>query len=374
MNPTLAVRYDPRLIEEAVFHARRHGHVLKGFDAQRNRIYQVSDPDDRERLFHELHYSWFVRLGLNQTIDEALQEQPLIAAQVGSCFIVCAAESNAQGAELFVAQEERPENPGRRTLRILLTPESLSSPPGKPVAPSTTPVMRNPQREPAAKAGDRVEEWHSTSLMTLLRCELFHIADMLDADFAYEPSLPKAEGGPTYDTLITNRYRVLWDITIHGRMTRRGWLPESDRADQLAYFRDAFPMLKDNADESFDPFFDSDRPTHPELVAFAFDPRNAGGSAGDPCAPGTHCPLCKFPTHSFEPKPENLGDDVLAAIKGDFENWMPSMGLCAQCADLYRASRLSLAALKLLPGWTPSPTSEPTLSSHERGRVAAGGK
>jgi hypothetical protein len=210
--------------------------------------------------------------------------------------------------------------------------------------------------------------------MTLLRCELFHIADMLDADFAYEPSLPKAEGGPTYDTLITNRYRVLWDITIHGRMTRRGWLPESDRADQLAYFRDAFPMLKDNADESFDPFFDSDRPTHPELVAFAFDPRNAGGSAGDPCAPGTHCPLCKFPTHSFEPKPENLGDDVLAAIKGDFENWMPSMGLCAQCADLYRASRLSLAALKLLPGWTPSPTSEPTLSSHERGRVAAGGK
>jgi hypothetical protein len=157
-------------------------------------------------------------------------------------------------------------------------------------------------------------------------------------------------------------------------MMRRGWLPESDRADQLAYFRDAFPMLKDNVDESFNRFFDSDRPTHPELAAFAFDPRDAKGTGGDSCAPGAHCPLCKFPTHSFEPKPENLGDDVLAAIKSDFANWTPSRGLCAQCADLYRASRLSLAAAKLLPGWTPSPTPEPTDSSHERGGVAAGGK
>ncbi len=341
MNPTLAVRYDPRLIEEAVFHARRNGYVLKGFDAQRNRIYQVSDPDDRERLFHELHDSWFVRLGLNQTIDEALHEQPIIAAQVGSCFIVCAAESNAQGAELFVAQEERPENPGRRTLRVLLTPESLLN---------------------------------STSLRTFLRRELYHIADMLDADFTYEPALPKAEGGPTYDTLVTNRYRVLWDITIHGRMTRRGWLAESDRAEQLAYFRHAFPMLKENAEEQFNKFFDSDRPTHPELAAFAFDPRDAKGTGGDPCAPGAHCPLCKFPTHSFEPHPDQLGEDVLATIKGDFENWMPSLGLCAQCADLYRASRLSLAAAKLLPGWTPSPTPEPTNDGHETGDAAAGGK
>jgi hypothetical protein len=374
MSQALSVRYDPRLIEEAVFHARRNGHALKGFDAQRNRIYQVSDPDDRERQFHELHDSWFVRLGLNQTIDEALQEQPIIAAQVGSCFIVCAAESRAQGAELFVAQEERRESPGRRTLRVLLTPQSLLRPTDKPVAPSTTPVRRNPEREPPNMAGDRAEGLNPTSLRTFLRCELFHIADMLDADFAYEPALPKAEGVPTYDTIVTNRYRVLWDITIHGRMTRRGWLPASDRADQLAYFRDAFPMLKDNADESFNRFFDSDRPTHPELAAFAFDPRDAQGTGGDPCAPGAHCPLCKFPTHSFEPKPENLGADVVAAIKGDFANWTPSMGLCAQCADLYRASRLSLAAAKLLPGWTPSPASELTNSSDERGRVAAGGK
>jgi len=121
-------------------------------------------------------------------------------------------------------------------------------------------------------------------------------------------------------------------------------------------------------------FFDAEQPTHPELAAFAFDPRAAAGGPAGRLVAGTHCPLCKFPSHAFEAEPDQLGEDVLAAIKGDFANWTPSMGLCAQCADLYRASRLSLAAAKLLPGWTPSPTPEPTNSSYERGRVTAGGK
>jgi hypothetical protein len=341
MNGTLAVRYDPRLIEEAVFHARRNSHVLKELDEQRNRIYEVGDPDDRERRFNELYHSWFVRLGLNQTIDEALQEQPIVTAQVESCFIVRAAQSKEEGAELFVAPAPRPEESARRTARIALRPESLL---------------------------DRER------LLAFLRHELFHIADMLDPAFAYEPTLPKTEGGPTYDTLITNRYRVLWDVTIDGRMSRRGWLPDSAREEQLADFHGAFPMLKENVEEPFNKFFATDRPTHSELAAFAFDPRNAAGSADDPCAPGTHCPLCKFPTHAFEPQPNRLGDDVIAAIKQDFRDWKPALGLCAQCADLYRASRLSLAAAKLLPGWTPSPTPEPTDCGHERGRVAAGGK
>jgi len=34
----------------------------------------------------------------------------------------------------------------------------LGSPTGKPVGPSSTPVGRNPEQEPPAKAGDRVEE------------------------------------------------------------------------------------------------------------------------------------------------------------------------------------------------------------------------
>ena len=333
MNGTLAVRYDPRLIEEAVFYAQRNSHVLKELDEQRNRIYEVADPDDREKRFNELYHSWFVRLGLNQTIEEALREQPIITAHVESCFIGRAAQSKEEGAELFVAPAHRSEESARRTVRIALQPESLL---------------------------DRER------LLTFLRHELLHVADMLDPAFAYEPTLPKTEGGPTYDTLITNRYRVLWDVTINGRMARRGWVAPSVRDEQWSDFICAFPMLENGGAECFERFFNAERPAHPELAAFAFDPRAAvGGPAGRSVA-GTHCPLCKFPSHAFEAEPDQLGEDVLAAITDDFPHWTPSLGLCAQCADLYRASRLSLAAAKLLPGWTPSPTTEPSKGGRER--------
>ncbi|HEY2918592.1 MAG TPA: hypothetical protein VGK77_06295, partial [Candidatus Binatia bacterium] len=184
-----------------------------------------------------------------------------------------------------------------------------------------------------------------------LRHEFFHIADMLDAAFAYEPTLPKAEGGPTYDTLITNRYRVLWDVTINGRMARRGWCDATVRAQQLEEFLRAFPMLDESSEEHFNRFFDAAQPRHCELAAFAFDPRAAAGQLMNKAAPGTHCPLCRFPTHTFEPEPARLRAEVLDAIKEDFPNWTPSHGLCIQCADLYRARQLSMAAAKLLPGW-----------------------
>ena len=318
MNKTLVVRYDPRLIEEAVFHAQRENPILKDLDEQRNRVYEVADPDDREKRFNELYDSWFVRLGLNQAIDEALQEQPIFRAHVESCFIVRVAQSKEAGAELFVAPAHRSEESARRTVRIALQPESLL---------------------------DRER------LLAFLRHELFHVADMLDPAFAYEPTLPKTKGGPTYDTLITNRYRVLWDVTINGRMARRGWIASPVRDGQWSDFICAFPMLEQDAAECFERFYDAEKPAHPELAAFAFDPRAAAGVSTGGSVAGTHCPLCKFPSHSFEAKPDQLSEEVLAAIAHDFPHWTPVLGLCAQCADLYRSSHLSLAAARLLPGW-----------------------
>jgi hypothetical protein len=325
MNQSVAIHYDPRLLEEAVFHAQRDSYVRKELDEQRNRIYEVPDLDERERLFLDLNRTWFERLGLGKGVEDALREQPLIASQVGNCFIVCATQAKEEGAELFVAQDGQRDNPGQRTLRVLLRPESLLN---------------------------------SASLKPFLRHEFYHIADMLDPAFAYEPMLPKADGGPTYDTLITNRYRVLWDVTINGRMARRGWCDTSVREQQLSDFRRAFPMLQEGAEELFAKFFDLDQPKHPDLARFAFDPREASGNLKRESAPGTHCPLCKFPTHAFEPEPNNLGADILAAVNEDFPNWAPSFGLCTQCADLYRGRQLSMAALRVLPGWNSCSTRE----------------
>lgn len=323
MSQGLDIRYDPKLVEEAVFHARRDSYISRDLEARRSRIYEVADPEERERLFQDLNLSWFVRLGLGKTIDEALREQTIITPLVGSCYIVCATQAKEEGAELFVAADRALEEIRRRTLRILIRPESLLEP---------------------------------ESLLTFLRHELFHIADMLDPAFAYEPTLPKAEGGPAYDNLTRNRYRVLWDVTINGRMVRRGWLPDCTRDQQLREFRQSFPMLEEKGEESFRRFFDADQPKHPELAAFALDPRTVAGHLGGHSAAGSHCPLCKFPSHSFEPKPETLGDEVLAAISQDFPQWTPAWGLCAQCADLYRGRRMSVDSLRLLPGYNLSST------------------
>jgi hypothetical protein len=320
MTPSLVIHHDPRLVEEAVFYAQRDHYVASDLDERRRRIYETSEPEERERLFHDLYREWFARLGLGKTIDHALQERPIITALVDVCYVVCATHAKEEGAELFVASNKGLEEKQRRTLRIRIRPESLLDP---------------------------------ESAIRFLRHELYHIADMLDPAFAYEPVLPKTDGGPTYDTLITNRYRVLWNVTINGRMAGRGWLPQTTRDQQLNDFRQAFPMLKEEAEKSFRRFFDADQPRHSELADFALDPRAASGDLKERSAAGTHCPLCRFPSHSFEPEPEKLDAEVLTAISRDFPKWTPARGLCAQCADLYRASRLSMAAAKALPGMKP---------------------
>jgi hypothetical protein len=191
-------------------------------------------------------------------------------------------------------------------------------------------------------------------LLSFLRHELLHITDMLDPLFAYEPALPAAEGGPTYDTLITNRYRVLWDVTIDGRMARRGWCDAGVRERDFRDFLAAFPMLGDSGPKVFQRFFDDLQPRHSELAAFALDPRSAAAHGAEKIIAGTHCALCRFPTHAFEPAPQSLAGDIVKAVQEDFPNWIPSHGLCLQCADLYRARKLSISAAKLLPGWEHS--------------------
>ena len=317
MNPALNLFYDPRLIEEAVFHAQRDSYVSAEIQERRNQIYEIADVDERDRRFNEINREWFDRLGLGRVIEQSLHEQPLIGAHVERCFVVGATLAKEEGAELFVAPDDVKNGHGRRTLRLLIRPESLLN----------------------------AEELHD-----FLRHELFHIGDMLDPAFAYEPTLPKAEGGPTYDTLITNRYRVLWDVTIAGRMLRRGWCATTVRDRELNDFRHAFPMLNGECENFFGRFFDAALPRHKDLAAFAFDPRAATDSFSNHAVAGTHCSLCRFPTHAFEAEPANLGAEVLAAIKEDFPDWTTAKGLCGQCADLYRGRQMSMAALRLLPG------------------------
>lgn len=316
MKPGSLLRYDPALVEEAVFLAIGCGPEADRFHRERDRIYKIRKPVERERAFQEFHHEWFLRLRLADPIEQAVSEQLLLPANVKSCVVARSPGKREEGAELFVNPEDRLSDKERRTVSIFLTPESFLDP---------------------------------SSLLIFLRHELMHIADMLDPSFGYEPLLPAAEGGPTHDRLLKDRYGVLWDATIDGRMVRRGWAPQTLRSERLSEFCRTFPMFGEEAETLFSRFFDQEPHSHAELVAFVLDPRALAETSQGPY-PGGRCPLCGFPTYHFEPDPDRLSSEVIDQIAQDFPRWRPSHGLCRQCADLYRARHLSLRAAMLLPG------------------------
>jgi hypothetical protein len=285
------VEYEPRLVEEATLLAVAGHQGELAFRRERDRLYEIADAEAREAAFRAFHAAWFQRLGLGRSISWALKERGLILRAAERCLVAYAASAREEGAELFVAEQ-------RRSVAILLAPATLLAP---------------------------------ERLLEFLRHELLHIADMLDPHFAYEPWLPSSAGGPAQREPLKDRYRVLWDAYIDGRLSRLGRAPAGVRAERLGEFRRAFPTLGERAEAEFERFFTAASLRHAELMAFAVDPASGPG----------RCSLCRFPTHTFEPEPHRLADTVRERIRSDFPEWEPAAGLCLQCADLYRARSVS---------------------------------
>lgn len=309
MTPTrLAVALQHALVEEAVLRAIAGRPDERRFRGARDGLYRLPEGDAREAAFWELHAEWFSRLALGRPIHEAIAELPILAQRCQQCVVTAAPTGKDEGADLLVDGAER-------TLLIRLRPTAFLDP---------------------------------AALLALLRAELLHVADMVDPTFGYQPALPELDGGPAYARLLQDRYRALWDVTIAGRLARRGVGDDALVARAKRGFAAAFPMLGGTAAAAFDCFFTAEAPRHAELVAFAVAPRGAG--AVEVLIPGGRCPICRFPTHAPEPEPERLPADLVASITERFPAWRPAHGLCRQCADLYRARAMSLAAAALLPG------------------------
>ncbi len=269
------------------------------FRSERDAIYEVEITDIRETSFRELGARWFRSFGVADVLLELLREHPSLVNWVSGCFVLPARSSKDEGADLHAAKGQTADASLLPALVIHLQTKTLVS------------------AEP---------------LTFLLRHELLHIADMLEPEFGYEPSLPDLDGGPMLQRLIQDRYRVLWNTTVDGRLAARGGLPmqqaESRRREEfLAMFR----MLGAEAERHFEHFFQESRPTHAELVAFALRPTGSEGKSGQQCL------LCSLPTSNLHPHPGGLHQRIVVAIHKDFPEWRQEMGLCLQCADLYDA-------------------------------------
>jgi len=292
------VAFHPRLVEQAVWAALRGRPDAGAFHRERERLYDEPDPAARERLFDGLHADWFERLGLAEPVRLALGEQAEALAPARRVVFAPVDGPGREGAELFVA------SPGEFSVVVTLRPSTL------------------------AAAGQ---------VLPLLRRELAHVGDMLDPAFAYEPRLPEQPLGPAHDRRLLERYSILWNASVDGRLVRLGRLEPRVRSERRTEFEIAFACLGPEGERCFERIFSGARPPHPELVGLASDPVAGFGLRAPSCHDTGRCPLCGFPTVTLEPDPEDLPDEIRGAIAADFPDWRPERGICPQCAELYRS-------------------------------------
>lgn len=293
------VAYDAALVEESVLLAERRfdADQTAAFRAERDRIYSEHEPEQREARFEELHGRYFLQLGLDRPLHQELAGWPELRRRAGGCRVLPAASRREESADLRQVRVGAAAA-GRPMIVLQLRAESLLDPEG---------------------------------LRTLLRRELLHVADMLDPGFGYVKELPRADTNPALANLLRERYRVVWDATIDGRLCRRGLLGAPARAARLTEFARAFPMLRERTEAAFVTWFDGSRPTHAAIVAFVQEP--LGSEGGDE----TRCPLCRLPTPALERGAQGLDPEILSAIELEHPGWRPEHGRCARCREVYAA-------------------------------------
>ncbi len=302
----MQIEYDPQLVEQAVFLAVRAGspHIEGELHAAADPLYTMPAGGDREAGFRRVYATWFSRLKLDAILVNLLAERPLIAEHVSRCIIRQAPRRKAESAELFVRPSDAATAPTDRTLIIQLCPPSLLD---------------------------------TDRLASYLRRELFHISDMLDARFGYE--LESVNGLPARQNLVRDRYRVLWDIYVEGRLHRQGRSGDQSRTGLPAMFARAFnrPAAED-CRSTFDRIHRATELTHSQLLNWAVHPQSlfpatVGRRLTTQPGPGEACPLCGFPTHDWFDFPGNGAGSLAKSLQSHYPDWVPQDGACRLCAE-----------------------------------------
>jgi len=299
--PAYRLDYHPLLIEEAVLIAVSGHPEEVHFRGERDRLYEMPQGQERECAFHDLHQNWFDRLGLSRPLREAFATWLILMESTSRVVLVKSRSKKDEGAELYQATEKSPGiERERRTILIRLRPEMLARP---------------------------------DDLLPFLRHELLHIVDLLDPGFGYRPF----SDGPLpsiADWSQRERYHLLWDITIDGRLNRMGLLEPSARVSDLVAFQRVFSVPAPELEASFSLFFDREGHTHDDLVSFSrFPERGLAGEDSESIGRG-RCSLCQFP---FEDLPAASGEPpprVIEIIRALYPSWRPGEPVCPHCIDL----------------------------------------
>jgi hypothetical protein len=307
------LRYDDDFVEAAVFlcaSGRRPGAPalqVRRFHAERERCYGVADPDERNAAFFKVHLGWFREWGLEQRLTGLLNEYPLLPGALHVLGFRQARGRNEEGAELYVSADIRNAMVALRMNRL-----------------------------------ERDEP-----LLRFLRHEFMHLHDMVDPAFGYSPQVHLPTHNQTQQGITRERYRLLWDITIDGRLARAGRETVNRREQYQALFDRAFPFWpEDKRRQGFESHWHDLAPRHENLLALAADPRDLS-HAREPM-PGGSCPICHFPTFEWADVAV-LAPEALATLRAQFPQWSPSHGACRRCVEIYElAGKFEAPATMLL--------------------------
>ncbi|MBE0541027.1 MAG: hypothetical protein IH623_06555 [Verrucomicrobia bacterium] len=307
----MQLRYDEDFIEAAAFlctSGRRYGVPslqIARFHRERERLYGILDPDERNTAFFKLHLDWFREWGLEKLIADLLKEFPLLPEKLSVLAVRKTRNKNDDGAELYVNET------GQRSAILALRPESFE---------------------------------RDAALQDYVRHEFTHLSDMLDPGFGYAPTLDLPGLNGAQQRLARERYRLLWDITIDGRLTAAGHTPMAGREQHAAAFSRGYSFWPaDRQTQTFDSLWHNAAPRHDDLLGLIADPRGLRESHRP--APGGSCPLCDFPTFNWADA-EALRPKIAARVAAEFPSWTPEQGLCGRCLETYEAA----AALGEPPG------------------------
>jgi hypothetical protein len=302
--------FDEDLVEAVVFlsaSGRRQGAPalqIHRFHHAREKLYSILDPDERNAAFFNLQLEWFREWHIDEFLCNILSDFPLLDSALDALAFRKARGRNEEGAELFVNAEQQ------RNGFVAVRPERFEN---------------------------------DDALHRFLNHELMHISDMVDPMFGYSPELALTGVAGANERLVRERYRLLWDVTIDGRLHRRSLATESTRERRWSEFVRAFGFWPEEKRlATFDPLWLATSPQHCALLALASDPRDL--RAGHEPRPGAPCPLCGFSTFEWA-SASALTPQISEAVGAEFPHWTPADGTCARCAEVYKAvSRLARSA------------------------------
>jgi hypothetical protein len=295
------LRYDEDFVEEAVFlcaSGRRKGVPslqIARFNCEREQIYAILDPDERNRAFFRLHLEWFREWGMETLLIEPLKDFPLLPPALRILAFRKSRGKSDEGTELYVNEADE------RNGVVAMRPERLG---------------------------------REAELGAFMRHELAHLQDMVDPGFGYRPELAAAGPSLSQQRLARERYRLLWDVSIDGRLVGRGRQTVATKDQRWMEFCGAFAFWTGARQEQvFNSLWNNPQPTHRALEGLVCDPRQLQSGTGP--RPGASCPLCGFPTFAWADD-SSLTESAVNLIRSEFPHWTPEQGACARCVDIYQ--------------------------------------